>query len=131
MTELEPSYDIDARVQCAVHAVLDRKAERLRVLELQAVCDFTDYFVICSGGSDRQVKAIVDRVVADLRDLGVRPLHLEGERNGRWVLIDYGDFIVHVFDPERRDFYRLEDIWSDAPELTSRFADERIVATTG
>jgi ribosome-associated protein len=109
------------RVRRAVAAAEDRKALDLKVLELAEVSDFTDYFLICSGTSDRQVQAIADAVDASLRAEKVRPLHAEGYNGGHWVLLDYGDFIVHVFDEETRGFYGLERLWSDAPEVTARF----------
>ena len=113
--------DIAERVRRAVSAADDRKALDLKVLELGKVTDFTDYFLICSGGSDRQVQAIADAVDETLRAEKVRPLHAEGTDGGRGVLLDYGDFIVHVFDEETRRFYGLERLWSDAPEVTERF----------
>jgi ribosome-associated protein len=113
--------DIAARVRLAVEAVEDRQAIDLKVLDLATVSDFTDYFLICSGGSDRQVQAIADAVDEKLRADQVRPLHQEGMNGGNWVLLDYGDFIVHVFRDETRRFYALERLWGDAPEVTDRF----------
>jgi ribosome-associated protein len=113
--------DISERVRRAVTAADDRKAFDLKVLELARVTDFTDYFLICSGGSDRQVQAIADAVDETLRADKVRPLHAEGYNGGHWILLDYGDFIVHVFDEETRRFYGLERLWADAPEVTERF----------
>ena len=98
-------------------------SEAVGVLQLEKVCDFTDYFVICSGSNRRQVEAIADRVADQLKDEGVSPLHVEGVGRGRWILMDYGDFLVHVLDTERRDYYRLEDLWSDAPDVTPGFVD--------
>ncbi len=109
-------------VRSAVGAAQDLKAEDLKVLDLSTVSDFTDYFLICSGTSGRQIDAIATQVGDRLRDLGARPLHREGGQRDNWVLLDFGDFVVHVFDPERRDYYRLEDIWSDAEDVTDRFA---------
>ena len=115
--------DIPARVGLAVDAVLDRKGLDLRVLNLERVTDFTDYFLICSAGSQRQIEAIGDAVQESLRaGGGVRPLHIEGKRGGHWLLLDYGDFVVHVFDPETRAFYDLERLWSDAPDVTGEFS---------
>lgn len=113
--------DIAQRVQEAVAAAEDRKAVDLKVLALAEVSDFTDYFLICSGSSDRQVQAIAEAVDARLRAGKVRPLHQEGMTGGNWVLLDYGDFIVHVFREETRRFYALERLWGDAPEVTERF----------
>ncbi|HEX2253358.1 MAG TPA: ribosome silencing factor [Thermoanaerobaculia bacterium] len=115
--------EIARRVREAVTAADDRKAVELKVLDLAKVTDFTDYFLICSGTSDRQVQAIADAVDERLRAEKVRPLHREGMSTGHWVLLDYGDFIVHVFDEETRRFYGLERLWSDAPEVTERFRE--------
>ncbi len=118
MTVTSPSPEPSVGLRLAVEVADGRQAIDLKVLELEAVSDFTDHFLICSGSSSRQVQAIADAVERRLRDGGVRPLHIEGARQGRWVLMDYGEFIVHIFDPERRDYFRLEDIWSDAPDIT-------------
>jgi len=88
------------------------------VLDLRGRSDVTDYFLICHGTSDRQVLAIVDNIEKRLReDPGVRPSHVEGRRSGDWVLMDYVDLVVHVFRDDRRQFYRLERLWGDAPAL--------------
>ena len=112
---------IAERVRQAVAAADDRKAIDLKVLALADVSDFTDYFVLCSGTSDRQVQAIASAIDETLRKGKVRPLHREGVSGGQWVLLDYGDFIVHVFQEETRRFYGLERLWSDAPDVTERF----------
>lgn len=117
----EAPSDTSTRVKNAVAAALDKKAENIRVLCLRPVSDFADYFLICTGSNDRQVQAIADAVQDSLRAEGVRPLHVEGERVGAWVLVDYGDLVVHVFQPEPRGFYGLERLWSDAPDETARF----------
>ncbi len=104
-----------------MEAALSRKAEGLKVLRLAAVTDFTDYFLICSGTSQRQVQAIADAVEEQLRAGDARPLHVEGYGAGRWVLLDYGDVVVHIFDQETRDFYGLERLWADAPEVSEEF----------
>ena len=104
----------------AVEAADERKAVDLRVLDLRTVSDFTDYFLICSGTSERQVQAIADAVLERLREEKVRPLHMEGYNRGQWVLLDYGDFVVHVFQEEPRKFYALERLWGDAPDVTAQ-----------
>jgi ribosome-associated protein len=76
---------------------------------------YTDYFVICSGGSPRQTRAIAESVERGLRARGVRAARSEGEREGEWILLDFLDIVVHVFTPEAREFYRLESLWSDVP----------------
>lgn len=112
------------RVRGAVAAALDRKAQDLRVLNLGPVSDFTDYFVICSGASERQVRAISEAIQVGLAAEGVRPIHVEGQRFGHWVLLDYGDLVAHVFQPEPREFYALERLWSDAADETREFAGD-------
>jgi ribosome-associated protein len=96
----------------------DKKAIDLVVLDLRAVAGYTDFFVICSGGTDRQVKAIHDAVHLGLkRDHGQLPRRVEGLTEARWVLMDYFDVVVHVFTPDLRDFYRLEQLWGDVPRI--------------
>jgi ribosome-associated protein len=116
-----PDLDTAARVREAVLAADDRKAVDLKVLHLQKISDFTDYFLICSGSSERQVQAIADAVQEKMRAERVRPLHVEGYNRAQWVLLDYGDFVVHVFQEEPRRFYSLERLWGDAPDVTARF----------
>lgn len=119
MTTPQPApSDTSSRVREAVAAMLDKKALDLKVLYLGAISDFTDYFVIASGASERQVQAIADGVEERLREIGLRPLSSEGQSRGQWVLLDYGAFLVHVFTEERRAFYGLERLWSDAPDAT-------------
>jgi ribosome-associated protein len=113
--------EIARRVGEAVSAAEDRQALDLKVLDLAEVSDFTDYFLICSGANDRQVQAIAEAVDEVLRAEKIRPLHQEGMNGGNWILLDYGDFIVHVFRDETRRFYALERLWGDAPEVTARF----------
>jgi ribosome-associated protein len=113
--------DTATRVREAVLAAEDRKAADLKVLHLEKVSDFTDYFVIASGTSERQVQAIADGILERLRADGVRPLHVEGYNRGQWVLLDFGDLVVHVFEEEPRRFYALERLWGDAPDVTAEF----------
>ncbi len=110
--------DIRRRLRDVVAAADDRKASDLKVLSLAEVSDFTDFFVVCSGRSARQVQGIADAMQSSLRDLGVRPLHVEGLQNGKWVLLDYGEMVIHVFDPETRSYYGLERLWGDADDVT-------------
>lgn len=91
------------------------KAHDVLVLDLRGISTATDYFVIASGTSDVQVKAIAEHVVDELKKDGARPQHVEGLKGGRWVLIDYVDVVVHVFHPQARHFYQLENLWGDAP----------------
>jgi ribosome-associated protein len=119
--QLKNTPDTAARVREAVASAEDRKAIDLKVLHLSEVSDFTDYFLICSGASERQVQAIADGVQEKLRGDKVRPLHVEGYSRGQWVLLDYGDLVVHVFLEEPRRFYALERLWGDAPDVTASF----------
>jgi ribosome-associated protein len=104
-----------------VAAVESRKALQLRVLELSQISSLADFFLVCSGSNERQVQAIADAVVETLKAEQVRPHHVEGYQPGRWVLLDYGDFVVHVFDEDTREFYALEKLWADAPDVTAEF----------
>ena len=97
-----------------VDAAQEKNADNLVVLDLRQCESFTDFFVICSGRSPRQVTAIVESIEARLKLTGDRPTHVEGYRLANWVLIDHFDFIVHVFTPETRDFYSLEKLWGNA-----------------
>ena len=94
---------------------LDRKAEDVVALDLRGISTATDYFVLATGNSDIQVRAIAEHVIDELKVRGARPTHVEGLEGGRWVLIDYIDVVVHVFHPQARVFYQLEDLWGDAP----------------
>lgn len=107
--------DLPGPVGRSVELALERRARDVAVLDLRGISSAADYFVIASGTSDVQVKAIAEHVVDELRQGGVKPLHVEGLTGGRWVLIDYVDFVVHVFHPEARSFYQLETLWGDAP----------------
>lgn len=102
-------------VRRSVDLALELKGRSVVVLDLRDISSATDYFVIASGTSDVQVKAIAEHVLEKLREEGVRPQHVEGLPGGRWVLLDYVDFVVHVFHPQARDFYQLESLWGDAP----------------
>ncbi len=102
----------------AASAAASKKAIDPVVLDVADTLVITSYFVIASGGSDRQVAAIADEVEKVVREqAGVKPIGREGERERKWVLLDFGDVVVHVFQPEEREFYRLEKLWSDAPRL--------------
>lgn len=104
-----------AQVLEAIRACEDKKAENLAILELDKVSGaFTDYFVICSGSNPRQVQAISDEVEQRLSRAGERPANVEGYNQAEWVLLDYVDFVVHVFSPKARDFYNLERLWKSA-----------------
>jgi ribosome-associated protein len=108
---------LPAQIEAAVRAVEDKKALDVVVLDLRKADGFTDFFVICSGANARQVRAIADSVTESLAAEGVRPAHLEGYDRSEWVLIDYFDFVVHVFAPETRMFYGLERLWGSAERI--------------
>lgn len=95
-------------------ALEDAKGLDLSILDVRKLTDFTDYMVIVSGTSNRHVATLADKVVERLRAHGVRPANVEGEKLGEWVLIDYGDIVVHVMHPATRDFYNLEKLWGEA-----------------
>jgi ribosome-associated protein len=99
----------------AVELAADRKGSDLLVLDLRGISNATDYFFLVSGTSDIHVRSIAEHIMEDLKKEGVRPSHIEGLRMGRWVLLDYIDFVVHVFHPSAREFYQLERLWGDAP----------------
>jgi ribosome-associated protein len=101
----------------AVRAAEDKKAIELTVLDLRKAAGFTDFFVIASGANPRQIRAIADSVMAALAAQGVKPAHVEGYDRSEWVLLDYFDFIVHIFAPETRLFYGLERLWGNAERI--------------
>ena len=111
----DPTTDLPPEVSRAVELLYDRKAEDVTLLDLRSISGATDFFLIATGRSDTHVSAIGDHVVEELKKEGVRPFGVEGLRSGRWVLIDYVDFVVHVFHPAVREFYQLERLWGDAP----------------
>lgn len=110
--------DLDERIRAAVHAAGEKKALDTVVLDLREVASFTDFFVIASGTNVRQVQAIADAVEEHLRkNLRVKPARVEGYKSAEWVLLDYGDFIFHVFEEKSRRFYDLERLWRDAARV--------------
>jgi ribosome-associated protein len=108
---------LPAQMDRAVRAAEDKKAVDLTVLDLRKAAGFTDYFLICSGTNPRQVRAIADAVIEALAADGAKPAHIEGYDRSEWILIDYFDFIVHVFAPETRMFYGLERLWGSAEHI--------------
>jgi len=119
--QVQSAPDIAARCRHVVAAITDRKAQDVRVLELGRISSLADYFVVCAGTNERQVQAIADGVLERLKEIRVRPHHIEGHGSGRWILLDYGDFVVHVFEESTRAFYALEKLWADAPDVTAEF----------
>jgi ribosome-associated protein len=108
---------LSSEVARAVRAALDKKASDVVVLDLRQTPAFTDYFVLCTGQTQRQVKAIADAVEEALRAMKVRPAHIEGYERSEWVLMDFFSFIVHVFTPQMRAFYSLDRLWGDAERI--------------
>ncbi|MFZ0417837.1 MAG: ribosome silencing factor [Candidatus Sulfotelmatobacter sp.] len=110
--------DSRQQVAAAIQACLDKKAEELSILEMEKGSGaFTDYFVLCSGTNPRQVQAIADEVELRLKATGLRPSSVEGYKQAEWILVDYVDFIVHVFSEKARKFYDLERLWKTARRL--------------
>jgi ribosome-associated protein len=108
---------LTGEVSKAVGAALDKKAANVVVLDLRKTPAFTDFFVLCSGQTQRQVRAIADAVEETMRAAKIRPAHIEGYDRAEWILMDYFSFIVHVFVPQTREFYSLERLWGDAERL--------------
>jgi ribosome-associated protein len=100
-----------------VRAVQEKKSIGIVALDVRALTSLADAFIVCSGRSNRQVSAIAEHVRRVLREAGLRPLHVEGEKEGHWVLLDYGHVIIHVFYEPVRNFYDLESLWADAPRI--------------
>ncbi|HYK00981.1 MAG TPA: ribosome silencing factor [Thermoanaerobaculia bacterium] len=116
---------IESRVRLAVAAALDKKATDLDVLSVGQLTSIADYFILCSAGNERQAQAIADSILDRLKaELNVKPLLVEGTTPGRWVLLDFGDFIVHIFTEDVRRFYGLERLWGDAPNVTAEYTGE-------
>ena len=110
--------ELKKQVDAAIQACLEKKAEELTILEMEKGAGaFTDYFVLCSGTNPRQIQAMVDEVELRLKAAGMRPTHVEGYKQAEWVLIDYVDFVVHVFSEKARKFYDLERLWKSAKRI--------------
>ncbi|MBL0210931.1 MAG: ribosome silencing factor [Holophagaceae bacterium] len=105
------------RLLTVVEAARSKKAFQIRLLDVSGLASFTDTFAFMSGGSDRQNRAIADEVEAQLRAKGTRVISREGEQTGTWILLDFGDFIIHVMDEETRRHYNLEGLWKEGAEL--------------
>jgi len=125
-TPTEPvKAELDERILMALSAASDKKAINSVVLDLREIASFTDYFLITSGANERQVQAISDEIVEKLKKAGTAAARVEGYKTAEWILLDYGDFVVHVFDERARKFYDLERLWRESrrvelpPELAS------------
>jgi ribosome-associated protein len=111
------SQRLPQQIDRAVRAAEDKQAIDMIVLDLRKAAGFTDFFLICSGSNSRQIRAIADGVMDALEASGVKPAHVEGYDRSEWVLLDYFDFVVHVFGPDMRLFYSLENLWGNAERI--------------
>ena len=113
------AVDSEALAERIATLAADKKAADIRVFDLRGIVSYTDFFVICTGNTERQTKAIHDAIRQDLKhEEGLSPRRVEGDGEGRWILMDYLDCVVHIFTPDARSFYRLEQLWGDAPSRT-------------
>lgn len=102
----------------------DKKGRKIAALDVSELTSISDYFIIASGGSQTQVKALADNVMDKLSEKGLSPVHIEGYSSGSWILVDYSDVVVHIFTEEMREFYDIERLWTDAKEITLDFSDK-------
>lgn len=113
-----PFAELDDVVKLAIELASEKKAFAIVALDLREIASFTEFFIICSGANVRQVQAISDEIGERLKkDLNARPVRIEGYRGAEWILLDYGDFVVHIFEKDARDFYDLERLWRDAKKV--------------
>ena len=110
-------HRIPLQVEDAIRAAEDKKAHDIVILDLRKAAGFTDYFIICSGTNPRQIRAIADAIMETLAAEGAKPAHIEGYDRSEWILLDYFDFIGHIFAPETRTFYGLERLWGNAERI--------------
>ena len=111
------------------HLALDKKALDLLILDVQEQSSFTSFFIICSGTSDRHAQAIASHIELSGKEAGTYPLGKEGFREGRWILLDYGDIVIHIFHEPVRKFYDLERLWTEAPRITVENGNQQILNT--
>lgn len=116
ITDFEPTR---RRALLCLDAADEKKAEEIIALNLTGLCNFTDVFVLCTGNSPLQVRAICDNVVSRMKDDGARAPIIDGLETQNWIVVDFGDIVVHIMTPEMREFYNLEGLWGDAPALTA------------
>ncbi len=109
--------ELDERILAALNAIADKKAIDIVVLDLREIASFTDHFLIASGSNERQVQAISDAVLENLKAVGSNAARVEGYKTAEWILLDYGDFVVHVFDEKARKFYDLERLWRESKRV--------------
>lgn len=118
MSTAAPAPDSAALAERIAAIASDKKAIDIRVIDLRGIVSYTDFFVICSGNTERQAKAIHDGIYEELKNGSAErllPRRTEGDREARWILLDYWDVVVHIFTPEAREYYRLENLWGEAP----------------
>jgi ribosome-associated protein len=114
-----PFADLDPEVSLAIHCAAEKKAFDMVALDLRAIASFTEFFIIATGANQRQVQAIADEINEQLKkQLATRPVRVEGYNSAEWLLLDYGDFVVHIFNKEAREFYDLERLWRDSRRVT-------------
>jgi len=114
------SNDLDLSVDLYVKAALGKKATDIVVLDVREITSIADVFIVCSGRSNRQVSAIAEFIQVDLKKHGIKPLYVEGKKEGHWILLDYGHVVIHVFYEPVRDFYDLEGLWIDAKRIKTQ-----------
>jgi len=107
------------------NAACDKKARDIVLLDIRRVSTATDFLMICNGQSTRQVQSIADEVIAKLREIGARPMGIEGYENARWILLDYCDMVIHIFHEETRKYYEIDRLWDDAPGVPIKLTQER------
>ncbi len=113
-----PFADLDPELQLAIKCISEKKGENIVGLDLREIASFTEFFIICSGNNQRQVQAIADEINEQLKaQLGSRPVRIEGYSSAEWVLLDYGDFVIHIFNREAREFYDLARLWRDSGQI--------------
>jgi ribosome-associated protein len=126
-----PALDPETVARLAASYAADKKAMDVACVDLRGAAAYTDFFVICSGGTDRQSKAIHDAIHEGLKkDHGILPRRVEGVSESRWILMDYWDVVIHIFVPDVRDFYRLEQLWGDLPRLELELDEEPVGSPT-
>jgi ribosome-associated protein len=117
-TPAQPAPESAALAERIASIASDKKAIDIRVIDLRGIVSYTDFFVICSGNTERQAKSIHDGIYEELKNRSnerLLPRRTEGDREARWILLDYWDVVVHIFTPEAREYYRLENLWGEAP----------------
>ena len=114
---MEPGLESIDIARSVVESASEKQADNIVLLDIRKICSFADYFVICSAESDRQIEAICEEINKTLKQKSVLPHHTEGTSDSGWVLIDFGNIIVHIFSSQQRDHYKLDDLWGEAPPV--------------